>query len=105
MKQFTYEVDVSTYFMKPERRLEFPAFDVHISGDPAQMVDVVILPDGYADHEMGRFIKDCRDFARHLFSFEPYATNQNKFNIRGIWRLRQKAVATFLPIPYGAKPY
>jgi hypothetical protein len=84
MKQFTYEVDVSTYFMKPERRLEFPAFDVHISGDPAQMVDVVILPDGYADHEMGRFIKDCRDFARHLFSFEPYATNQNKFNIRGI---------------------
>lgn len=84
VKKFTYDVDVSSYFIKPERRLEFPAFDVHVSGDPALMVDVVILPDGYADHEMGLFIKDCQDFARHLFSFEPYTSNQNKFNIRGI---------------------
>jgi hypothetical protein len=83
-KRFEYLVDVSSYFITTERRLEKPSFDVHISGDPANKVDIIILPDGYTNDELGLFIKDCNDFASHLFSFEPYAQNKDKFNIRGV---------------------
>ncbi len=83
-KKFEYLVDVGSYFIKPERRLENPSFDVQISGDPANKVDIIILPDGYTNDELGLFIKDCSDFASHLFSFEPYAQNKDKFNIRGV---------------------
>jgi hypothetical protein len=83
-KRFEYLVDVGSYFIKPERRLEFPSFDVQISGDPSNKVDIIILPDGYTNSDLGLFIKDCNDFAAHLFSFEPYAQNRDKFNIRGV---------------------
>ncbi|MBE0637966.1 MAG: peptidase M64 [Bacteroidales bacterium] len=83
-KRFVYNVDIDSYFIRKERRLEYPSFDVHISGDPAKMVDVLILPEGYTKDEMDLFKKDCFDFAAHLFSFEPYSENSNKFNIRGV---------------------
>ncbi|HRW97091.1 MAG TPA: M64 family metallopeptidase [Bacteroidales bacterium] len=83
-KKFEYAVDVSSYFIRKERRLLFPSFDVHISGTPSKMVDILILPEGYTESEMGIFIKDCQEFSRHLFSFEPYTSNSHKFNIRGV---------------------
>jgi len=83
-KKFEYQVDVNSYFIKKERRLEFPVFDAHISGDPAKMVDVLILPEGYTVDEMELFVNDCQEFAGHLFSFEPYKSNSHKFNIRGV---------------------
>ena len=83
-KKFEYNVDVDSYFIKPERNLEYPAFDVHISGDPAKKVDIVILPEGYSKNELGLFINDCQKFANLLFSFSPYSENKDKFNIRAV---------------------
>lgn len=83
-KKFEYVVDVKSYFIRKERRLEYPSFDVHLSGEPAKMVDVLILPEGYTKDEMEVFVNDCREFAKHLFSFEPYSANSYKFNIRGV---------------------
>ena len=83
-KKFEYFVDEDNYFIKPDRRLEYPSFDVHISGEPHKKVDIVILPEGYTGEEMGMFISDCREFADHLFNFSPYSENRDKFNIRGI---------------------
>ncbi|MFP4469181.1 MAG: M64 family metallopeptidase [Bacteroidales bacterium] len=83
-KKFEYPVDVNSYFIKAERRLKFPAFDVHITGDPANSVDIVILPEGYTREQMGQFISDCRDFSEHLFDFAPYDEFRDKFNIRGV---------------------
>jgi len=83
-KKFEYNVDVNSYFIKPERNLEYPAFDVHISGDPAKKVDIVILPEGYSKNELGLFINDCQKFAKLLFSFSPYTENKDKFNIRAV---------------------
>jgi hypothetical protein len=84
VKVFEYVVDIKSYFIKPERRLGFPAFDVEINGDPEKKVDIVILPEGYTGQELGQFISDCKQFANHLFEFEPYKTNQEKFNIRAV---------------------
>lgn len=83
-KQFTYMVDVDSYFVKPERRHTYSSFDVLRNGHPAKHADIVILPEGYTQQELGTFVKDCDEFADALFSKQPYKKNKNKFNIRGI---------------------
>ena len=83
-KKFEYTVDPSNYFIKKENRLVYPSFDVHISGDPHTRVDIVVLPEGYAQDEMGLFIEDCQRFATDLFTFSPYDENMDQFNIRGV---------------------
>jgi len=83
-KKFEYFFESGNYFISPERKLEYPSFDVHISGDPSKKVDIVILPEGYTDDEMGLFINDCKTFAENLFLFSPYDENRDKFNIRGV---------------------
>jgi len=81
---FNYRVDPANYFIKKDRRMEYPVFDVYVTGNPAKRVDVVILPEGYTEAEMGKFIADCKQFKKDFFTFEPYSSNTNKFNIRAV---------------------
>jgi len=83
-KKFEYIFKPSSYFISHERKMVYPSFDVLISGDPAQKVDIVLIPDGYTEAEMGKFITDCQNFAKQMFDFAPFSTNKDKFNIRGI---------------------
>ena len=64
--------------------MEYPVYDVHLSGLPEHKVDLVLLPEGYSSSEMELFMNDCKTFADHLFSFEPYTSNKDKFNIRAV---------------------
>ena len=102
-KKFEYNVDVDSYFIKPERNLEYPAFDVHISGDPAKKVDIVILPEGYSKNELGLFINDCQKFTKLLFSFSPYSENKDKFNIRAVLAASEESGMIFRVIVSGKK--
>jgi len=79
-KKFSYEVDTDNYFIHHDRRLVYPDFAVRVTGNPAKRVDVVILPEGYTEAQMGKFIEDCRKFVRQFFTFAPYKQNKNKFN-------------------------
>jgi len=83
-KKFEYTVDPKSYFIKNERE-KLPVFDVVHSGDPAQKVDIILLPEGYTENEKEIFKADCRKFAEELFSCPPYSSNKDKFNIRGVW--------------------
>lgn len=83
-KRFHYNVDVSSYFINPERKMEYPVYDAYLSGDPSKKVDIIILPDGYTKEEMTQFKKDCDTFVQSLFSFSPYDENKDKFNIRSV---------------------
>jgi hypothetical protein len=83
-KKFEYPVKVQSCFISPEKRMPYPVFDAYISGDPSTNVDIVILPEGYTELEMGSFIDDCKRFASELFSFLPYSENKDKFNIRAV---------------------
>jgi len=83
-KKFSYEVDTNNYFIKHDRRLVYPDFDVQVTGDPAKKVDVVILPEGYTASEMGKFIDDCHKFVKEFFTFAPYTSNKDKFNFWGV---------------------
>ena len=82
--KFEYFYKTDNYFISSERRNETTAFDILISGLPDKKVDIVLLPDGYDESEMGLFINDCNKFAEELFTFEPYASLKEKFNIRGV---------------------
>ncbi len=77
-------IDPNDYFIRKDRRMVYPPFNVHYSGDPSQKVDIVILPDGYSQEEMGLFINDCYSFAEELFRYAPYSENRDKFNIIGV---------------------
>jgi len=83
-QMFSYRVDPKNYFIKKDRRLEYPVFDVHVTGNPANRVDVIILPEGYTEAQMGEFISDCKKFKQDFFTYEPYAFNRGKFNIRAV---------------------
>ena len=83
-KKFEYIVNAKSYFISPELRMPYPVFDAYISGDPATKVDIVLLPEGYTEIEMGRFISDCQRFAESLFTFSPFSENKDKFNIRAV---------------------
>jgi hypothetical protein len=84
IKKFDYNVDPENYFISPERHLEYPSFEVVYNGDPAEKVDIVILPEGYTSDDMQKFKDDCARFAGYMFAASPYKENKDKFNIRGI---------------------
>lgn len=83
-EKFKYIYRKDNYFISPERRKEYASFDILISDAADKKVDILILPDGYNQQEMGLFISDCYKFAEELFKFEPYSSLKDKFNIRGI---------------------
>lgn len=83
-KKFVWFVNPSNYFISPERHLKFDSFKVHYSGDPAEKVDLVIIPEGYTIGQMGKFKEDCNKFASYLFNCSPYKENKDKFNIWGV---------------------
>ena len=64
--------------------MQYPTFDVHYTGNPAQRVDIVLLPEGYTADEMEQFKADCKRFAEGLFSISPYKERQEQFNIRAV---------------------
>jgi hypothetical protein len=55
------------------------------NGDPHHAVDLVIVGEGYTRQERNSFRKDLEYFTRVLFSTEPFASQQKKFNISGIF--------------------
>ncbi len=83
-KKFEYIVDPKSHFIKKERD-NLPVFDVVNSGNPAEKVDMVLLPEGYTENQKELFKEDCRKFAEGFFAYAPYSQNKDKFNIRGVW--------------------
>lgn len=81
---FSRKLDVDSYFIKKERRMVYPTYDVLYSGDPAKCVDIVLLPEGYTADEMGQFKEDCKAFVDGVFAYSPYKENKERFNVRAV---------------------
>ena len=77
-------VDPDNYFIQDAQKLPHSILNVHGDYAPEQAVDIVILPDGYTTEEMGKFVKDCEFFRESLFSYEPYTSYKDRFNIRAV---------------------
>ena len=73
------------YFIRDYDNLNLPVYDAWIGNkDITKAVDVVILPEGYTQAEMGKFVKDCDFFVKSMFDYAPYDRYRESFNIRGV---------------------
>ena len=78
-------VNPNDYFIREYDNLNLPVYDAWIGNkDITKAVDIVILPEGYTQAEMGKFVKDCDFFVKSLFSYAPYDRYRESFNIRGV---------------------
>lgn len=78
-------VSPENYFIRDYDNLNLPVYDAWIGNeDITKAVDVVILPEGYTQAEMDKFIKDCDFFVVSLFSYAPYDRYRESFNVRGV---------------------
>lgn len=80
-----FTVSPDDYFIRNYDNLNFPVYDAWIGNkDYTKSVDIVILPEGYTQSEMGKFIKDCDFFVESMFNYAPYDRYRESFNIRGV---------------------
>lgn len=78
-------VSPDDYFIRNYDDLHLPVYDAWIGNeDPSKAVDIVVLPDGYTQAEMGKFLSDCDFFVRSLFQYAPYDGYRHCFNVRGV---------------------
>lgn len=66
-------------------RPRYETFEVMYNGDPARKVDIVLLPEGYAENEKEQFRQACEGFAREFFSYSPFKEKASQFNVRAVW--------------------
>ena len=78
-------VSPDDYFIRDYDKLDLPVYEAWIGNkDVTKAVDIVILPEGYRQAEMGKFIKDCDFFVESLFDYAPYDRYRESFNVRGV---------------------
>ena len=77
-------IDPKFYFIKEAPKFSYPIYNVYGDYPVDKAVDIVLLPDGYTSHDMGKFINDCQFFVNSLFSYAPYDRYKDRFNIRAI---------------------
>ena len=83
-KKFSYIVDPTNYFIKKEKKSDYPSFVVSGKNKPATQMDIVIIPDGYTASEMEKFHKDCSRFSDLFLKCKPYDNYKSNICIRAI---------------------
>ena len=61
-----------------------PATAIRDNGDPANRVDLVVLGDGYAFADLGKFATDVENLTNGLFAQEPFLEYRNFFNVHRV---------------------
>ncbi|WP_422083350.1 M64 family metallopeptidase [Ulvibacterium sp.] len=59
----------------------FEVENIHSSGDTFKRINIVIVGDGYQEHEMGTFVIDATIFANAFLNESPFKEYKNYFNI------------------------
>lgn len=83
-KRFAYEIDVDSYCIR-KARPTLSTMDIHYTGNPANRVDVVIIPEGYTEAEKDKFMEAAKAFAEDILYYAPYAEYRDRFNFRAVW--------------------
>ncbi len=78
---YEIEIDPQNPFIKKDKPNKYPYTKLLDSGNPAEKVDIVIIPEGYTKDEMNKFKNDANKFIQSLFGSSPYKENKNNFNI------------------------
>ena len=78
---FEYPVNPASYFIAREAGPQYKSYMVHDSGDPAQKIDVVFVPDGFTTGEMDKFREAVGKFSKGLLNTAPFTAYSDKFNM------------------------
>lgn len=54
---------------------------LHKGGDTSEAIDIAILAEGYREEEMDTFLLRAKKIADEILSYEPFASNKDKFNV------------------------
>ena len=54
---------------------------IHRGGDPSEAIDIAILAEGYLKEDMDGFLSKATAIAEEILSYEPFASNKDKFNV------------------------
>lgn len=54
---------------------------IHKGGDSGEAIDIAILAEGYRQEEMDTFLNRASRIAEEILSYEPFASNKEKFNV------------------------
>lgn len=92
---FKYEINPDKYVFNTELT-QHSYTKIIDNGDPATKVDLVFLAEGYTLEEMDKFEIDAKRFVDYMFSFEPYTSQKEKFNI---WLVKSASLESGTDIP------
>lgn len=86
---FTMDVDPHSKFINREKKQLNSVEEIVKSGDSKHKVDLVIVAEGYQQQEIDAFVSDAKQLVDTLFSYEPYKSNRDKFNV---WLVKSPSV-------------
>ena len=72
------------YFIIDENPPAYKIAQILKSGNVQKKVDLVFLPEGYTQDEMGKFISDVERLTNVMFKSAPFKKHKNDFNIYAI---------------------
>ena len=82
---FSTEINPHDYFILNESPAPNQTRKILKNGNPENMVDLVILAEGYSSDEIKKFMSDAERVTGYLFNEEPFQSEKNKFNITAIF--------------------
>lgn len=84
---FSEVIDPDDIFIIREKpRKDIEIIEVLKNGKPENMVDMVIIAEGYTRNQREKLLKDLEKFKKTFFSQEPYKSLVNKFNINCVFK-------------------
>jgi hypothetical protein len=73
-----------TVVIAEQQHPEFEVYTLMDNGHVHKKVDILILGDGYAKDEIGKFKKDAKHFNDVMFSTTPFRERADDFNVRAL---------------------
>ncbi len=83
-KRYSQYISVNDYNIKPYNK-RYEGIDIHIGGEIANSLDIVLLPDGFTADEKEKFLASCKMWNDALFNYAPFKQNKHRINIRAVW--------------------
>lgn len=89
-KKESHKISVNDYNIYPGHS-SYENIEIHIGGDIAHSLDIVLLPDGFTDTEREKFVAACKMWSDALFSYAPFTQNKHRINVRAVWAPSQES--------------
>ncbi|PIF06399.1 MAG: peptidase [Draconibacterium sp.] len=82
---FSTIIDPDDYFILDEQPVLYDTVQLVSNGMPKDMVDIVVLAEGYSQQEKQKFYDDVRRVSDYLFKEEPFQSEKDKFNVTAVF--------------------